>query len=322
MTGGLQVQAFATHKALSGLGGVNAELFNWSDDKPAHDLYHFIGFPPYLTRITELVRQAERPYILTMLFGSTRQWTQLWPGKIKQFGKSQILRQRSRYEAVMNASAIVTITEADADAARFIYGIDEKRIHIVPNGIDETFFNPSPALWREKFGPDPFILCVGAIQPRKNQLLLTEICNHLQLPVVLLGPVLPGEKAYAHKVMDAIKVNEHFGGRWIQNLKNEDALFVSAHAACKMFALLSVDETQPLSVMQAMAARKPILLLKAPYTTDLLFIDLPAAPSANRSVVSESLKRGWNGGKQTSLNAEFTWNEVARRLTKIYRSVF
>ena len=319
MTGGLQVQAEETCRALNALEGrVEAELFNWSERRPLADLYHLIGFPTHLHRLTELLREAGRPYVLTLLFGSSREWLRLWLAGIRQRVNSQVLRRRERYDAIMNAAAIITITDADAAAARMIYGLESGRIHVVRNGVSEAYFQPGAQAWHLQFGAQPFVLCVGAIQPRKNQLLLLEACNELRLPGVLLGSVLPGEKEYAARVAVAVQQNEAFGGRWLQHLRNDDPLLPSAYGACRLFALLSAAETQPLSVMQAMAARKPVLLLRAPYVQDPLFCPLPTVGSPERESVAKALSQAWEQGAPTELPRDYSWLEVARRLEGIY----
>src|SRR5438477_5170031 len=110
MTGGLQVQAEETHRALATLNGeIDPELFNWSERRPLADLYHFIGFPPYLARISELLRDARRPYLVTMLFGNSREPWRAWLARARQLVNSQLLRRRECYEAIKEAAKILTI---------------------------------------------------------------------------------------------------------------------------------------------------------------------------------------------------------------------
>src|SRR5438552_1562594 len=131
MTGGLQVQAEETHRALTELGGeITAELFNWSDRRPLADLYHFIGFPPYLNRITELIHEAGRPYLLTILFGGAGDPMQVWLARMRRLVKSR-LQRHERYDAILKAAAIITVTEADARVAGAIYGLDAGSVHVV-----------------------------------------------------------------------------------------------------------------------------------------------------------------------------------------------
>lgn len=320
MTGGLQVQALRTFDALSALGGdVDPELFDWSKTASASDLYHFIGFPPYLVRIAELVRQMGRPYVLTLLFGSNRDPISLWAAAGRRFFASEILRKRGRSDAIRRAARVITITDSDAEAAHVIYGLQQNQIEVVPNGVATEFFEGNPQAWHLKFGEQPFVLCVGAIQTRKGQLLLAQACNCLQLPLVLLGPVLPGERAYGQRVEQEMRENQRFGGQWLRTLTNNDPLLHSAYAACRIFALLSSDETQPLSVMEAMASHKPVLLLRAPYTKERLFKNLTMITSATLTSAIHGLKEIWDHPQFTDLPKCYTWPSVANQLKTIYR---
>lgn len=319
MTGGLQVQAEETCRALNQLGGgVSAELLAWSEPRPLADVYHFIGFPRYLYRLAELVRDAGRPYFITLLFGGAVSRAGLWQARLRLFANTRILRQQAVRRAIEGARGIMTITEGDAAAARFLYGLEAARIHVVPNGVPDAFFQASPAAWHRQYGPKPFVLCVGALQPRKGQWLLVEACNQLQLPVVLLGPALPGEAAYAQRVQDALRRNAAFGGIWRGDLRNEDELLVSAYGACRLFALLSSSETQPLSVMQAMAAKKPVLLLRAAYLRQGLFQDIPQVTSSSPEAIAAALETAWQRAQATALPAAYSWRAVARQLAAIY----
>lgn len=324
ISGGLQVQAIETFQALrnNSENGISVNLLNWSEDLVPADLYHFIGFPPYLERIAELVRQARRPYMITLLMGGIGHPASVWAASLRRVVKSTLLKGGGRSDAIKAASALVTLTGQEADAVKAIYHVPISRIYVVPNGVTTDFFDPSPDAWNERFGKRPFILCVGAIQPRKNQLLLVQAANRLQLPVVLLGPVLPGEQIYAERVGEQMRENKRFGGQWLQTLRNEDPLLPSAYAACRLFVLLSFTETQPLSVMQAMAAGKAAILLKAQYTKDALFNCVQQVNSADLSSVCSTLRLAWNSPQSIKLSPEYSWNAVASRLSTLYASVY
>lgn len=320
MTGGLQVQADETYQALCALGGgLEAELFNWSERRPLADLYHFIGFPPHLHRIAELLRQAGRPYLITKLFGSSQDRLSLALAKLRRVGKSHLLRQRQALNVITGARFLITVTEADAAAARIIYSLPASAIQVIPHGVGAGFFSANADAWRARHGAQPFVLCVGAIQSRKGQLLLARACNRARLPLTLLGPVLPGEQAYAAAVEEAMRTNQSLGGQWLQGLSNEDALLVSAYGACRLFVLLSEAETQPISVMQAMAAGKPVLLRQAPYTGNSPFAGLSLVQAQGEEATAQALIRAWNEAKPSALDQSYAWTGVARQLQEIYR---
>jgi glycosyltransferase involved in cell wall biosynthesis len=234
---------------------------------------------------------------------------------------SHVFHRSGRDRAISRAKAIITITEADAEAARVIYGLERNRIDVIPHGIADGYFKCTTEAWHKTYGEKSFVLSVGAVQRRKNQLLLARVCNDLKLPLVLLGPVLAGQSEYARPVGEAMRQNESLGGRWLQHLQNEDKLLQSAYAACRVFALLSHNETQPISVMQAMAARKPVLLLKASYAEDNLFRELPQVSSCDMQTVAEALKQVWESGRTTELSLDYAWHSVARQLQTVYNRV-
>lgn len=318
MTGGLQVQAEETCIALARQPGVEAELFNWSERRLLPDLYHFIGLPEHMNRITELVRQAGRPYFCTLLFGGRADAVKLRLAGLRHRLKAGVLRQRERRRAVHGAARVITITPGDAQAAQTIYGLEPARVTVVPNGVADAYFDAPTEPWRRQHGEQPFILCVGAVQRRKQQLLLVKAANTARLPVVLLGPVLAGEQSYGEEVAVAVRENSALGGRWIQGLDAADPLLVSAYGACRLFVLLSREETQPLSVLQAMAARKPVLVGAAGYLADAPFRGLPAVAAAGMNEVTAALRRAWEEARPTSLERGYSWLAVAEQLHRLY----
>lgn len=321
MTGGLQVQAEETCAALAGLPGVEAELFNWSERRALPDLYHFIGLPEHMNRITELVRQAGRPYFCTLLFGGSTDPMRLRMAGLRHRLKAGVLRQGARRRAVHGAARVITITPGDALAAQTIYGLEPARVTVVPNGVADGFFAAPTEPWRSQHGEQAFILCVGAVQRRKQQLLLLKAANAARLPVVLIGPVLPGEEAYGAEVAAEVRENAPLGGRWLQGLNAADPLLVSAYGACRLFVLLSREETQPLSVLQAMAARKPVLVGAAGYLADEPFRGLPAVAAGSVDEVTAALRRAWEEARPTSLERGYSWRAVAEQLRELYLAV-
>jgi glycosyltransferase involved in cell wall biosynthesis len=323
MTGGTLVQAEKTCEALIRLGsGLDAELFNWSDRRPMADLYHFISIQPYQYAIAEMIRIRRRPYVITSISGMPRgRHVPWWLMRARFLVRTHLLGGRARQRAFQNASKVIVLTPKQGELMQHVFGVPHKQLEIVPNGVDDLFFHASPHIWRQAHRTEPFVLCVGAVQNRKGQLLLAESCNRLRLPVVLLGPVLPGEETYAASVREAMQYNQKFGGAWLQNVRHDDPLLASAYSGCRIFVLLSSCEAQPLSVLEAMAAKKPILLLQAPYSGEPPFARLPQVQTPTVSAVCETLQREWDRAEATSLTPAFSWRAVADRLRTIYQAV-
>jgi glycosyltransferase involved in cell wall biosynthesis len=317
MTGGTLVQAIETRKALSKyVSGMRFELFNWSEEHTPADCYHFIGMPKYLARICSLVASSGRPYVVTVLMGSPR----LDPWRLAAWRRrvgSWIGWNRDYHLAIQGANTLIVLNSRDARALADIFAIPLNRIRVIPVAVSEVFFQTQPDLWRSQYGASPFVLCVGAIQRRKNQLLLVNACNELRLPIVLVGGTLPGEDAYATQVHRAMTRNEELGGR---RLRCDDTLLASAYAACNIYVLLSSAETQPASVLQAMALRKPILLAESAYARAYPFDGLPTTNQHDKEAVKHALLKLWKEQPPSRLPAEFTEPKVCQLLQAIYSS--
>lgn len=320
MAGGLQVQAEEACAEVAADGDIRCELFDWSSRQPPADVYHFIGLPSHMVRIAELVAASGRPYLVSLLLGAPS------PGAVRlatarSWLKAAVAREHSLRSVLQAAARVITITESDAQAAARICGLDPQRMTVLPHGVAAEFFRKNPQPWQAVHGAEPFILCVGAVQPRKNQLLLAQAANELRLPLVLIGPGLPGAEAYAEQVGTETKRNELFGGRWIRGLDRRDPLLVAAHHACRLFALLSAEETQPISVLQAMAAARPVLLLRSGYAKQAPFAQLACVRDATLGAVKTALHEAWTEAVPTRLGEDFVWPNVAGKLRELYRAV-
>lgn len=83
--------------------------------------------------------------------------------------------------------AVVFKSKAEKDIlAAFIP--DTVKILLIPAGVDETFTIPTPPdLFRKSFNIENFLLWVGILEPKKNQLELIKALSETQLPIVFIG---------------------------------------------------------------------------------------------------------------------------------------
>jgi glycosyltransferase involved in cell wall biosynthesis len=317
LRGGLDIQAERTFEEMSLLDtNYKYEFFDWRSKQPA-DAYHFFGIPPYLWEIIDSIHEEQKPYIVTMLSGGRQTFFNSWSrDRIKRsFG------MRSNSKILNNASMVAMITEDERNLLRRTFGIPLEKTVVIPHFVDETFFTTSAEIWQRERGIAPFLLCVGIIQERKNQLLLARVANSVKLPLVLIGGPLVGEKAYAAEVGEEMKQNAKYGGAWIKGLAQTDPLLISAHRACRAFVLLSKAETQPLSVLQAMAAKRPVLLGKSFYTKSAPFSSLPQVNLKSFSEIQASVLQLWEKGEPQPLSDRHRPKCIVNELVKLDRTV-
>jgi glycosyltransferase involved in cell wall biosynthesis len=172
-------------------------------------------------------------------------------------------------------------------------GFPAEKVSIVPNAVDDIFFDTASPTKEGEFGIDNYVLCVGNICRRKNQMALVSACRKLGIPLLLVGEVLTGEEEYGRAVNEAIE--GHSGSRWIKGLRPGSAQLADAYRHSAVFALPSNLEQQPISALEAAACRKPLVLADRPYAEQEFYANAvltdPDSVEAISRAVREALDR-------------------------------
>lgn len=162
------------------------------------------------------------------------------------------------------AQHIITISEYSRTEIAHWFKIPEKRISVIPLGVDERWFAiPAPEEMervRIKYQlPAQFFLAVGTLQPRKN--IGTLIAAHRMLPAALRRdvPLLVVGKAGwgCEEVVAQLKQGDGGALRWLQYVPDADMLPLLRQASALVFP--SLHEGFGLPVLEAFAAGVPVV---------------------------------------------------------------
>jgi glycosyltransferase involved in cell wall biosynthesis len=161
----------------------------------------------------------------------------------------------------------VAIASEVADSIRRVYGIDD--FPLIPNGIPvDTFRRPSVdrERWRKKegFAPtDVLFVSVAVLRPQKNPTLLLEAFHRgpasdprAHLLFVGAGPLVAGAGPLKSKLESQLSA---LGLQGRVHLLGQRSDVPELLNAADVFVLSSDYEGNPLSVMEAMAAGKPMI---------------------------------------------------------------
>lgn len=139
--------------------------------------------------------------------------------------------------------------------------IGHSGIEVVPNSIDQSLFDGDDDTFRtiHGIGPGPMVLCVANYSEGKNQKLATQIFLKANVPrstLVFIGSNLNsyGREALQYSLNSRNKSKE-CRVIFLEKIARKD--IISAYKTTDIVLLTSRAETQPIVLIEAMAAGKP-----------------------------------------------------------------
>jgi len=361
--GGDSVQTLKTAEYLKKLGvhaDISLELTPKLDD---YDIVHLMNITRAAFTYTQLMnaKKQTKKVVLSPVYWNTKKVMSAYiqtpffdlnrPSSLKELGKAcfsslvnrtflneirELTHNRKIASAVLsevdcllpNSRTELEILECDFPE---VFGKQEKKYAIVPNGADtDIFYNVSPKTFIEKYGLSDFILNVGRFSYRKNQFTLINALKGLGISVVFIGGLSDNSSSYYGIKNTIDKV-------YYQKCRREaDSSFVflptmphnelaSAYAACKVFVLPSLYETPGLSALEAALAGANICITSGGSTREYfsnfaLYCD-PYCIDSIRNAVLQAYQTPKSNALKEYVLTNFTWDKAAKATLKAYKEV-
>lgn len=302
--GGGEVQLLKSKEALERRGHEVILFDQWNHSLEDADVVHQFSVQGGIYNFCSYVHGKRIPLVLSPI---------LWLGdQLEQYPLGEI-----RY---LLSVADVICPNSEAEVQRFVknFDIDSGKYEVTNNGVDSDFFDSvSKNIFLEKFNiKDTFVLCVGNIEGRKNQIGLLEACSRLGLHVVLAGNVR--DKEYFQKLQ------ERFSGcfSYIGYLDHDSRLLRSAYSACAVFALPSLLETPGLAALEAAASGTEVVVTKEGCTEEYFgssayYVD-PNSVEDIMAKLDEAISKPLRTGTLRERVRQFTWDRVGEQLECAY----
>jgi len=269
------------------------------------DLVHFFSCIGGSSHFCAYVKQRRIPLVVT---------SSLW---LTERNKHEYPLSEISYQLSL-ADGILVNGESEKMSLVSVIGVDPGRIHVIRNGFDPIFSEEiGPASFRSAFNIDyDFILNIGNIEPRKNQLNLIRAAKCLGMRVVLIGAIR--DQAYAERcISEGAENTVHIG-----YLKHDNALLRSAISAANVFCLPSTLETPGLAALEAAAAGARLVITQEGSTSE--YFDQNAVYVDPQSVenIAEGILFAIKNPKSNHLKdhvcSKYTWPKVTRVLEDLY----
>lgn len=285
---------------------------------PAIDLYHCTDY---------LIPRLKKIPVIAMLHDAVKVQHPSWNSQ-----RWRTLKNWGLKKAIHWASHYTTPSQAMVPELVEYFGIDEKKITVIHNALDDSWLEPLTVDYKtqilKKYQLRPgFLLFAGTLQPRKNIARLLTVIKSLpasiqkEHPLVLVGQQGWLEQAHIEEIK---KLNAQGLVYWLNyvNLTELRALYQSA----TIFLLPSLHEGFGFPLLEAFASQTPVITsnlsampeiagdaawLINPYESEELrhaIITLLQQPETCRTLVEK--------GKQRV--RAFTWEKCRQQVLKLY----
>jgi len=325
--GGGEVMLLKTKEALE-KKGVEARLFNqWEDKFKDFDILHVFGSVKDCLGTMEAARRSGIKVAISPVFWSTLQRSLYEYGS--PISKSKMaLRHASkvvfpflpsaRRKMLLAADIILPNSESEARQVARLFAVSREKMHIVPLGVDESFSSADSALFINKYGIKDFILSVGRIEPRKNQLNLIKALRGSGKKLVFIGDPVQGYEDYYRHCRSLADKNIIFIGR----IEHNDPMLASAYAACSVFVLQGWFETPGLAALEAGLSGARLAVTQQGSTRDyfkghVTYFD-PASPAGIAKAIDNSLAKPKSEVLAGHIKEHFLWAHAAEENIKAY----
>ncbi|MGP9813734.1 glycosyltransferase [Rhodopseudomonas sp. NSM] len=225
-------------------------------------------------------------------------------------------RQISQYYDI--ADMIVCNSRAEIENLAQHTNLPREKARVVPNGVDLSFMTPvldgAFREWADISGP--YILSVGNIERRKNQIGAIRAARSVGLPLVCIGRIR--EKDY----FDECVRNGAEAFRFVGPLDQGDPRLAAAYQHCEAFLFPSQLETPGIAALEAAAAGAALVITNEGSTRDYFAGYAEYADPNDQNSINSALARALSNPRGNDLRhhvvTNFSWPHVVMHLLGHY----
>ena len=313
--GGAQIQIEQTKAALEKIG-VEVEYLRWWDDSQKGDILHHIGWSePWLI---ELARSKGLKVAMTILLTAQCNYSSWQLFKRKLLIRPALaaplperLKTKLEWWVYQLCDQMIVGLEAEKMVLEKVYGVDEKRIAVIPLGLGEAYRQAGPAPRTEDH-----LICSGTIGPAKNSLPLARLAHATSIPLLFVGKPFDYESAYWRefsKLVDGKIVKHH------QHVSTQNEMIAVLQKA-RGYTLMSVSENWSLAAHEAAACGLPMLLPDQRWSRERFGNMVSYWPNSGSEACARALREFYDkcpGLSPPKMNFP-SWEEAATMLNAVY----
>ena len=222
---------------------------------------------------------------------------------------------RLAWDSLRTADACVALTSWEKFLLMTVFDAPERIVHVVPNGVEEAFFEPSD----EQRGK--WLVCTATITERKRVVETAEAAVLANVPLWVIGKPYADTSHYARRFRTIHQ--EHPDLIRYEGPITDRRVLARTYRQARGFVLLSTMESLSLSALEATACRCPLLLSDLPWArTSFSQHATYCPPGASSRRTAAVLRRFYDAAPHLPVPPPpLRWPDVAGQLKRVYESV-
>lgn len=219
------------------------------------------------------------------------------------------------------ADVIIAQTSKEAGFIEKYYKISHKKIHIIPNGVNENIIDEYNQNYKSE--NKNTVLYVGRFDRNKNQLSLIRALKNSDIPIVFVGGSIPTEKDYYDKCLEEATPNMKFMG-W---LSNDSDQLMKLYSKAKVVTLLSHKEIFGNALIEGGAIGANLVVTKElPVKEWGIENNCITVNSHDVNEIRKAILKAYNKPVDLDLpkyiQEKFSWLSVAKEYISIYEKLY
>jgi glycosyltransferase involved in cell wall biosynthesis len=225
--------------------------------------------------------------------------------------------KRTQYAALLLSDMLLPNAEGEARLIEQAFGLPLKYYSVVPNCADKSILDGDRQIAKNRFGFDDYVLCVGRVQPVKNQLNLIKAMRDTNLKLVIVGK---------HINRSYIELCKKFATKrvvFVEEIPHEELAHI--YAAAKVHVLPSWRETPGLVNLEAGLARCNLVVSDRGTTREyfgdrVLYCEPGSVESIKKAIISAYAKEKTNDLAKY-VEHSYTWEKAAEITKNAYSKI-
>jgi len=264
--------------------------------------------------VSYLARRLRIPYTITLRGVIIPRY------RLRRFRKRLI-------DALTHASTVISVDRRMADIALEL-GVPAERVHVIPNGVDATFFQTLPreqARARLGLSQDArIVVSVGSLEPRKAHESVIEALANLDGPVRLIVIGKEIDDGSRLKMLRQLAADRGIGDRVVFTGRQPPETVSMYLNAADVSVLASLWEGCPNVVIESLACGTPVVATDVGAVRDLVRpgetgeIVPVGDKGALRAALCGVLAREWSREQVRQSVAGRSWDTVAGEVLAVF----